>query len=310
MSVDVAAGRAYVLGSDAYPVRSTDVENKTVTANSSGNPRIDTVVLYIDKAASPNSDSSNVAKLMVVAGTAAASPSVPSDSTIQTAVGAGNPFIRLANLAVANGTSSVTSANITDVRTPFKLRVNVGSDAQGDVYYRDANGELARLAPGTNGQYLQTQGAGANPQWATIDTELPHCLVRKSVSQSISSGAWATLTWDVEEADPNNLHNNSSNTSRITVDAGGLYLVETLICFNGSTGNRWVKFMKNGGDAGGRAGGNIANNDVAGVSIVRLLALAGGDYIEVQGYQNSGGALNVIGGTGESASYFELTKIS
>lgn len=44
--------------------------------------------------------------------------------------------------------------------------INVGSDAQGDVYYRNGSGVFSRLAPGTSGQFLQTQGAGANPQWA------------------------------------------------------------------------------------------------------------------------------------------------
>ena len=36
---------------------------------------------------------------------------------------------------------------------------------QGDVLYRDSSG-LARLAAGTSGQFLKTQGAGANPVWA------------------------------------------------------------------------------------------------------------------------------------------------
>lgn len=43
----------------------------------------------------------------------------------------------------------------------------VGSAAQGDILYRGAS-SWTRLAAGTNGQYLQTQGAGANPQWATV----------------------------------------------------------------------------------------------------------------------------------------------
>lgn len=43
----------------------------------------------------------------------------------------------------------------------------VGSAAQGDILYRGSTG-WARLAAGTNGQYLQTQGAAANPQWATV----------------------------------------------------------------------------------------------------------------------------------------------
>jgi hypothetical protein len=41
----------------------------------------------------------------------------------------------------------------------------IGSAAQGDILYRGAAG-WARLAAGTSGHFLQTQGAGANPQWA------------------------------------------------------------------------------------------------------------------------------------------------
>lgn len=42
----------------------------------------------------------------------------------------------------------------------------IGSAAQGDVLYRGASA-WARLGAGTSGQFLQTQGTGANPQWAT-----------------------------------------------------------------------------------------------------------------------------------------------
>lgn len=42
----------------------------------------------------------------------------------------------------------------------------VGSAAQGDILYRGASG-WTRLGAGTTGQFLQTQGAGANPQWST-----------------------------------------------------------------------------------------------------------------------------------------------
>jgi len=40
-----------------------------------------------------------------------------------------------------------------------------GDAAQGDVLYFD-NAKWARLAPGTSGQFLKTQGASANPVWA------------------------------------------------------------------------------------------------------------------------------------------------
>jgi len=42
----------------------------------------------------------------------------------------------------------------------------VGSAAQGDILYRNASAWV-RLGAGTSGQFLQTQGAGANIQWST-----------------------------------------------------------------------------------------------------------------------------------------------
>ena len=39
--------------------------------------------------------------------------------------------------------------------------------AQGDVFFIGDNKNIKRLAPGTSGQFLQTQGASANPVWAT-----------------------------------------------------------------------------------------------------------------------------------------------
>mgnify|MGYP001595291420 CR=1 FL=1 len=46
-----------------------------------------------------------------------------------------------------------------------------GGVAQGDVLYRAASA-WDNLAAGTAGQYLQTQGAGANPLWASAGTSL------------------------------------------------------------------------------------------------------------------------------------------
>ena len=119
MSVLVAIGHALLKKSGAemaYPVRVTAAENVTIGANSSGNPRKDAIVLYIDLGASPNADISNVAKLVAVQGTPAASPVVPTDAQIVTAVGAANPYLRLANVAVANGAISILAASITDAR--------------------------------------------------------------------------------------------------------------------------------------------------------------------------------------------------
>jgi hypothetical protein len=56
-------------------------------------------------------------------------------------------------------------AGVVEEVTLSQLLDWIGSAAQGDILYRGAS-SWARLSAGTSGQFLQTQGAGANPQWA------------------------------------------------------------------------------------------------------------------------------------------------
>ena len=77
------------------------------------------------------------------------------------------------NAKLANMTASTIKARITastgapEDATLTQVLDLVGSAAQGDILYRGASA-WTRLGAGTSGQYLQTQGAAANPQWATV----------------------------------------------------------------------------------------------------------------------------------------------
>jgi hypothetical protein len=68
-----------------------------------------------------------------------------------------------ANPVWATATDTDTFAALTDVV--------LTAPAQGDVYYRNAAGNVVNLGPGTSGQFLQTQGAAANPLWATVPAD-------------------------------------------------------------------------------------------------------------------------------------------
>ena len=61
---------------------------------------------------------------------------------------------------------------------------NVGTTitTQGDILYRDGSG-LQRLGAGTSGQYLKTQGTGANPVWGTVSATSD---IEKIVSNTFS----------------------------------------------------------------------------------------------------------------------------
>jgi len=124
MTVDIAAGDL-VIPYQGYFYYSwvPSVYTLTIAANSSGNARKDAIVAYVDLTVVQSTTSNNpgALKFMDVQGTPAGSPVVPSDSNIQIAIGAGNPFHRIANVNVANGASSIVNANITDTRANFIL---------------------------------------------------------------------------------------------------------------------------------------------------------------------------------------------
>jgi hypothetical protein len=65
--------------------------------------------------------------------------------------------------AAAGSTEECTLSDVLDF---------VGSAAQGDILYRGAS-TWTRLAAGSSGAFLQTQGTGANPQWATPSGSSP-----------------------------------------------------------------------------------------------------------------------------------------
>lgn len=123
MSVDVAIGDALINRSDGtygHPVWNDAVYNQTIATSDGSNPRRDIIVMYIDYGQTPSTGVSNntngVVKITSVAGTAAGSPVDPSSATIQSAIGSGNPYIKLARVRVAAGAMSISDSVIDDLR--------------------------------------------------------------------------------------------------------------------------------------------------------------------------------------------------
>lgn len=70
-------------------------------------------------------------------------------------------------LTIAPG-SDLTAARTLTLTTGDASRTLNITGAQGAIYYTDASGNVVPLAAGTSGQFLSTQGAGANPQWKDL----------------------------------------------------------------------------------------------------------------------------------------------
>jgi hypothetical protein len=121
MTVDVAIGAALVTflqNGVTWKVvsRSNAVETAAISANSTGNDRVDAIVLHL-KQDEPNALKTNVAEIRVVLGSGT---SALADSAITSSLADTN-WYRLADVTVPDSAASITNSDITDTRTRVTL---------------------------------------------------------------------------------------------------------------------------------------------------------------------------------------------
>lgn len=122
MNVSIATGDGLISTGTGFARRiATDAVNTVaISAASTANPRIDSIVAYIDNAITPVqtvlNNTNGILKFAAVAGSPASSPVAPSAGAIQTAVGAGNPYMVLCNVRVPANATSLTTATFIDMR--------------------------------------------------------------------------------------------------------------------------------------------------------------------------------------------------
>lgn len=137
----------------------------------------------------------------------------------------------------------------------------------------------------------------------------PRCSVYQTATTSMAtSGSSQLILFDTEAYDTDTMHSTSSNTSRITATTTGLYLVTASLGFAANaTGYRVAQLRKNSAGAVG-SGTKVAIEAVpstgasapTSVAFAVYVQLTAGDYVEMFGFQNSGGALATVAGVGES----------
>lgn len=106
-----------------------------------------------------------ISDLANIPSSAGAIPSVNMPSTVSQAITLTDATITTAD--INGGTIDGTTIGLGVPATGIFSVLNVGAVNQGDVLY-DNGTSLVRLAPGINGHFLKTNGAGANPEWAEL----------------------------------------------------------------------------------------------------------------------------------------------
>jgi len=129
----------------------------------------------------------------------------------------------------------------------------------------------------------------------------PHAELRQTTTQSFVTGTNTAVQFNAEDVDTDvdgvGGHDNVTNNTRYTARYPGWYLISGVIEFNANaTGTRFAWLAVNGTDVNGSVGRGIA--DAAGSSVTpsrpKLIFLNVGDYVELIGFQTSGGALGTV----------------
>lgn len=121
----------------------------------------------------------------------------------------------------------------------------------------------------------------------------PRCSISHSTTQSVTNATWTAMSADTEEYDTDAMHSTVTNNSRITIVTAGLYLVTAAVSWAANaTGSRGARLWLSGVAAvpGTVAQASATDSNVSTVTVT--VSLSAGAYIEVQGLQRSGGALD------------------
>ena len=137
---------------------------------------------------------------------------------------------------------------------------------------------------------------------------------RNTNTAALGTGAWAAIDFDLEAYDggtpQSNMHDNATNPSRLTVRVPGTYVVSA--CFewaNAAGAIRAARLILNQAvvlDVDSKApvgGGNFTAHSLD--SNYRFVI---GDYVQVEGFQDSGAGLVVLG-AGNLNPYLAMTWV-
>lgn len=207
----------------------------------------------------------------------------------------------LANLAAISGSDealiTLDPNRVNGAPEIVRVTAHTGSATSATIV-RGRFGTAARQhAQGTEWEHAPV--ANATPAAGTIGDFLgidpPACRVYHNANQSITtSGTSQILVFNSERYDTDAMHSTSVNTSRITFNTPGLYVVTASVEFAANaTGERNLELLLNGTTFIALDGRRAQAAGSTYCTIETQYKFAATNYVEIRALQSSGGALNV-----------------
>ena len=301
MSVLIAPGQFKIDTSSDYAYTGWNTANyaQTIATADPANPRITAIVAYVDKGASTSASPPNnpgIVKFMAVNGTPTASPSAPSGTTIQSAVGASNPYIILADITVPTGATQIVNANISDQRAQVTLGTNLVATSS----ILDGAVTSSKLGTGavTTAKLADLSVTGAKLANNSIDdskwTNSVAFRARRTTTRNFSASTWTKLACNVADYNYGSAYSNSSDIGRFTAPYTGIYdFSVSMFCESASQTRCIIALYVNGTEQVRFF--DVTGSDINDISGSGMYLLNAGDYAEAWGWMGSAG--NIASGT-------------
>lgn len=154
------------------------------------------------------------------------------------------------------------------------------------------NALITALSGGTSGQVLQATDSDT-VAWKTTPQ------VQVSASPTIATATATCVPFTSEDFDTDTMHDNASNTTRLTCKTAGTYLAWANANWaNHATGLRYIYIGKNGAGTAfagtgvaGQANDSVATSANSWQSTLGVVVLAANDYLELSAYHEEGSNL-------------------
>jgi hypothetical protein len=210
-----------------------------------------------------------------------------------------------------NKTTGVTFAKMQFISTEKVLaRTSSNDGVVEEIDIAGASGIL--LDEDTLSSDSNTRGATQQSIKTYVDNEIAakkvNCLLTNTSSSVTVSSVPFTVPFDSEISDSSNLHDNSTNNSRITIGTAGVYIINSIIATLETTnGDFGIAIFKNGSEIARVHGDyNSINTSTVHINICHTALLSASDYLEVKLMDISGNSTTING----TRTYFNATLVS
>lgn len=132
-----------------------------------------------------------------------------------------------------------------------------------------------------------------------------------AANQSIENGAFTAVNFDGELHDTEGWHSQVDNLNRVTVDVSGYYHLHAQVRFDadaGAAGHRTIRIRHEGVTILFEFIEGATDEDMV-LAVSGTIYIAATDYVEVQVYQLSGGALDIIAGAEDTNFFVDLVGV-